>query len=424
MGRNMSRRAVRVLCLASAVLVTAAAVRADDWPQWRGPNRDGISKETGLLKKWPAEGPKLLWQLNDVGDGYSTPAVVGERLYLMGNKGPADEFVRALNAADGKPVWQTRVGKVGPNTPAMNYPGARSTPAVDGASIYALGSDGDLVCLETASGKVVWQKNLRKEFGGKPGNWAYAESPLVDGDVVACTPGGADATIVALNKKTGDVVWKSAVPSGDEAAYSSIIVVEAAGVRQYVTFLQKGLVGVDAKSGKFLWRYEQTVKGSPANIPTPVAQGEFVYSATARGGGGLIRLVDKGGQITPEQVYYNNKLPVAIGGAVVVNNFLYGASNQALMCVEFQTGNVKWTNRGVGAASVLFADGLLFLHGEGGDVALAEAKPDGYEERGSFTPPGSPDRGRSKAWAYPVVANGRLYIRDMGVLWCYDVKGQ
>jgi outer membrane protein assembly factor BamB len=207
-------RLYTAVLLGSWFTTMASAVRvafADDWPQWRGPNRDGISKESGLLKQWPAEGPKLLWQLSDVGDGYSTPAIVGERVYLMSNTGSADELVRALEA-DGKEVWATRVGKVGPNVPAMNYPGARSTPTVDGPSMYALGSDGDLVCLKTASGEVVWQKNLRTDFGGKPGSWAYSESPLVDGDVVVCTPGGAEATIVALNKRTGDVVWKSAVP--------------------------------------------------------------------------------------------------------------------------------------------------------------------------------------------------------------------
>lgn len=403
------------------VLLAATGVMADDWPQWRGPSRDGISKETGLLKQWPEQGPKLLWQVKDLGEGYSTPSVVGERLYVMANKGMQDEFVKALSVKDGKELWSRRVGKVGPNE-GPQYPAARSTPTVDGDLLYALGSDGDLVCLEAATGQVRWQKNLRTDFGGQPGNWAYAESPLVDGDVVVVTPGGKDATLVALNKKTGDVVWKSAVPGGEEAGYASVIVVEAGGAKQYVQFLQKGLVGIDAKTGKFLWRYDQTAQDSPANIPTPVARDGYIYSASSRGGGGLVRLKVDGGKVGAEQVYFSKKLPTAIGGAVLVGDHLYG-TGQVMMCVDFKTGDVKWTERGVGAASLLFADGRLYVHGEGGEVALVEATPEGYRERGRFEPPNLPERGRgAKAWAYPALANGRLYIRDAGMLWCYDVK--
>jgi outer membrane protein assembly factor BamB len=278
------------------------------------------------------------------------------------------------------------------------------------------------VDLET--GKIRWQKSLRSDFGGKPGMWAYSESPLVDGEKVVCTPGGADATIVALDKKSGDVVWKSAVPGGDEAAYASIVPVEVGGVKQYAQFLAKGLVGVDAKTGKFLWRYKKTADGSPANIPTPVAAEGFVYSAAGKSGGGLVKLADSDGAISAEQVYFSPKLPTAIGGAVKVGDYLYGASSKAMSCVNFVTGDIRWTERGIGAASVCYADGRLYLHGENGEVALVEATPDEYHEKGRFTPPDSPDRGRSKAWAYPVVANGRLYIRDMGKLWCYDISAK
>src|SRR5436190_14275757 len=272
------------------VLALTSAARADDWPQWRGPDRDGISKEKGLLKQWPEGGPKLLWQVNNAGGGYSTPAVVGERFYLISSQGEADESVQARNVADGKVAWSVRIGKVGPNNRSMNYPGSRSTPTVVGDVLYALGSDGNLACMATSDGKVRWKKSLRGDFGGKPGQWAYAESPLVDGDAVVCTPGGSSATMVALKKNSGEVIWKCAVPGGDAAAYSSTVVMQAGGVKQYVTFLGKGVVGVDAKTGKFLWRYEQTAQGSPANIPTPVAKGGYVYSATARGGGGMVKI--------------------------------------------------------------------------------------------------------------------------------------
>jgi outer membrane protein assembly factor BamB len=406
-----------------ALLVTglfASNLQADDWPQWRGPQRNGISKETGLLKQWPKEGPKLLWQRKDLGSGYSTPSVIGDRLYLISNQGMDNESLHALSVKDGKEIWATRLGKVGPNE-GPQYPGSRSTPTIDGQSLYTLGSDGDLVCAETSSGKIRWQKNFRSDFGGKPGKWAYSESPLVDGDAVVCTPGGSSATLVALNKKNGDLIWKGAVAGGDEAAYASIIVSEAGGVKQYVQFLEKGVVGVDAKTGKFLWRYDKTAQGSPANIPTPVADKDYVYTATGRGGGGLIKLKAEGGKFEVEQIYFTPKLPTAIGGAVKLGEYFYGTTGQGLLCAEFLTANVKWQERAVGAGSLLYADGYLYVHGENGDVALVEASPDSYREKGRFTPLEQPDRGRSKAWAYPVVANGRLYIRDWTSLWCYDV---
>jgi outer membrane protein assembly factor BamB len=293
---------------------------------------------------------------------------------------------------------------------------------VDGELTYALGSDGDLACVETASGKERWRKSLRADFGGKPGAWAYAESPLIDGDVLVCTPGGAEATLVALNKKTGAVIWKSAVPGGDEAGYASVVIVEAGGVKQYVQFLQNGLVGVDAKTGKFLWRYGKTAEGSPANIPTPVAHDGLVYSGSGRAGGGLVRLKADRGAVTAEEVYFEKNLPTAIGGAVLLGGNLYGTNGKGLMCVEFATGKVRWQDRCVGAGSVCCADGRLYVHGENGEAALVEATPEAYREKGRFTPPGQPERGQSRAWAYPVVANGRLYLRDLGVLWCYDVK--
>jgi outer membrane protein assembly factor BamB len=411
--------AVLILGMMAAGMVTLSLC-ADDWPQWRGPDRNGLSQETGLLKEWPEGGPKVLWQLKEIGSGYSTPAVVGERLYLMSNEGMDDEFVLALAVKDGQKVWSTRVGKVGPNQ-GPQYPGSRSTPTVDGDFIYALGSDGDLACLELETGKVRWQKNLRAEFGGQPGSWAYAESPLIDGDALVCTPGGSDATLVSLNKKNGEVIWKSSVPGGDQAAYASVIVVETAGVRQYVQFLQKGLVGVEAKSGKFLWRYDQTAQGSPANIPTPVARDGYVYSAT-RGGGGLVQLKGTPDNISAEQVYFGSKMPNSIGGAVLVGGYLYGTAGQTLLCVEFTTGELKWEERSAAPGSICHADGRLYLHAENGDLALVEATPEGYRERGRFTPPDQPERpGGAKAWTYPVIADGRLFIRDLGTLRCYDV---
>jgi outer membrane protein assembly factor BamB len=410
-----------ILGSALAFLCVSQVVnRADDWPQWRGPHRDGISQEKGLLKEWPKEGPKQLWAAKNLGAGYSTPSVVGSTVYLLGNEGLENESIKALSAEKGETLWSTRLGKVGNPNQKPAYPGARSTATVDRQMIYALGSDGDLVCLDK-SGKVKWQKNVRSEFRGQPGVWAYSESPLVDGNSVVVTPGGAEATMVALNKNTGEVIWKSAIPGGEQAAYASIVTAEIGGKKQYVQFLQKGVVGVEAKSGAFLWRYDRVAQGSPANIPTPVVFGNYVYASTGRGGGGLIKLNTEGAKIEPEAVYHETKVPTAIGGAVKIGDYLYGTS-QSLLCLEFMSGNQKWEDRGVGAGSICYADGRLYLHGENGEVALVEATPEGYREKGRFTPADAPSRGPSKAWAYPAVSNGRLYIFDSGTLYCYDIK--
>jgi outer membrane protein assembly factor BamB len=393
-----------------------------DWPQWRGPQRTGVSTETGLFREWPREGPKLIWQVRDIGHGYSTPSVVGTRIYLLSNKGLDNEFVQALSVQDGKPVWTTRLGNVGNPNQNPPYPAARSTPTIDGELLYALSSDGDLAVLETVTGKIRWQKNIRKEFGGQAGEWAYAESPLIDGDVLVVTPGGAEATLLALNKKNGAMIWKSAVPGGDAAGYASAIVVNGGGRKQYVQFLSKGVVGVDARTGKFLWRYAEAAKG-PAQMATPVARGEYVYAAANRIGGGLVRLKASPNGVDAEQVYFTRGLPNNIGGSVLVDDHLYGTTLEGLVAAEFLSGKVKWQEKSIGVSSIAYADGLLYLHGENGEVALVEASPDGFREKGRFTPPEAPKPGNAgeKSWAYPVVANGKLYIRDGGTLWAYSV---
>ena len=428
-SRLLASVAALFVCLSTASVMTpsGAAAPPADWPQWRGPERDGTSKEGGLLKQWPAGGPKLLWQVNDIGDGYSTPVVVGSRIYLMSNRGMDNEFVQALSTQDGKVIWTTRVGNVGNPDQNPPYAKARSTPTVDGDLLYALGSDGDLVCLEAKSGKVRWQKNVRKEFGGQPGEWAYAESPLVDGDLVVVTPGGAEATLAALNKKTGATVWKSAVPGGDPAGYASAVAVQGGGRRQYVQLLSKGMVGVDAKTGQFLWRYKDVAKG-PAQYFTPVVRDGHVYCGALGIGGGLVRLKPEAGGVVAEQVYYERGLPNGIGGAVVVGQHLYGTEvGQKLVAAEFATGKVKWQAKDFGWGSVAAADGHLYVHLVNGDFVLVEANPEAFREKGRLTPPNQPKKKQAgqfaeMSFAYPVIANGRLYIRDLGSLWVYDIR--
>ncbi len=414
----------RITTLASLLFAGFVCNHGNDWPQWRGPHRNGVSEETGLLKEWPTGGPKLLWKITDAGNGYSTPAVVGNRLYLLGNEGLDNEFVAALSTEDGKRIWTSKLGKVGSPNQKPSFPAARSTPTVDGDLIFALGSDGDIACLETATGKIRWQKHLRTDFGGKPGVWAYAESPLIDGDTVVCTPGGTDATLIALNKKTGEVIWKAASPEGDAAGFASPISFDAGGTKEYVQLVEKGLIGVDAKTGKIAWKYSKPTSKYGANIPTPLVSQDMIYVGSAGTGGGAVRIKGKDGSMEAEQLYFEAKLPTAIGGSVKLGDYLYGTTGQALLCANFKTGEIKWENRSIGTASLCFADGRLYLHGENGEVALVDPSPDEYREKGRFTPAEQPKHGNpmEKAWAYPVVANGHLYIRDHGNVWCYNVK--
>jgi outer membrane protein assembly factor BamB len=413
----------RVVFAVVATVMFAVPAVADDWPQFRGPGRVSISQEKGLLKSWPTEGPKLLWQAKDVGFGYGSVAVAGGRVFLIGNRGMEEEFVAALDAKDGRLLWTTKLGKVGNPKQFPNVAGARSTPTVDGATLYALSSDGDLVSVEAATGKGRWRKNLRTDFGGKPGFWAYAESPLVDGNRVIVTPGGPGAALVALDKNNGATVWKAAVPGDDVAGYSSAVVGKIGEVRQVVAFIGKGLVGIEADTGKFLWRYDKTTDGMGANATTPIVGGDHVYSSSGTGGG-LVLVKSKTTATTADPIYFAKKAPTALGGSVKVGDCLYGTTGASLLCTEYMTGQVKWSDRSIGAASILHADGRLYLHGENGEVALVEATPEGYRELGRFTPPDPPTRAvPSKAWNYPAISNGRLYLRDLGVLWVYDIRG-
>jgi outer membrane protein assembly factor BamB len=406
----------RLVPCALTLLVLTAAAPAADWPQFRGPERDNVSKETGLLKSWPKDGPPLEWEAKGLGGGFSSLSVAGDHIYTLGNKGDKS-FVVALERDGGKVAWTGEVGRSGGNLGC--------TPTVDGDRVYALGQEGDLVCLDVKDGKRVWHHNLLKEFKGSYGGWHYCESPLVDGDRVIVTPGGADATLAAFDKKTGDTVWKCAVPAKHhEAGYSSVVIATVGGVKQYVQLFNGGLVGVST-DGRVLWTYEK-LGPNTANIPTPVVLKDEILAVAGYGkGGALLKLKADGKDVSAEEVYFKRELTNKHGGVVVVGDYVYGdTDDQGLpYCIEVKTGKVKWKrdrkqSKGEGSASVTYADGRLYFHYENGVVALVEASPEGYKEVGSFAVP----KKEGAAWAHPVVAGGRLYLREGDRLYCDAVR--
>lgn len=390
----------------------AAAGAVGDWPTWRGAQRDGLSQETGLMKEWPEAGPKLLWKAEGLGEGYTTPSVVGNLIFSMGNK-DGKEFVMALDkTAEGKIVWETPLGAV--RNGGGGYPGPRSTPTVDGKFVYTLGLNGDLACLEAATGKGVWKHDLVGEYGGKVPNWGYSESVLIDGPLVLCTPGGDKATIAAFQKTTGKPAW--AAPVKDTPGYSSLVPCEINGVKQYVQFTSSGVVAVSAKDGSPLWNYKNPANGT-ANISTPIVSGNMVFAASGYGTGGGLAEIGKAGV---REVYFTKDMKNHHGGVLLIGDCIYGSNDPGLLvCLDFKSGTVKWSDREPGKCSLAFAEGLLYCRSENGPVTLVEASPEGYKKKGRFD---QPNRSGNPAWPHPVISGGKMYLRDQDVLLCYDIS--
>jgi outer membrane protein assembly factor BamB len=413
-------RCLLVLSIVSCCCLAPANVRAEDWPQWRGPNRDGKSADTGLLKEWPVGGPKLAWKATGLGTGLSNMSVATGRLFTMGDNGDAG-YVMALAPADGRILWATKVGAAGSTDPAeWNHPGPRCTPTVSGDLVFALNAFGEMICVTAADGKEQWRKDFRKDFGGKPPTWGYSESPLVDGEQVVVTPGGSQGAMVALDGKTGRVLWQSR-DFTDEAHYSSIVPADIGGVRQYVQLTAASVVGICAKDGSVLWKAAR--KGSVAVIPTPVVAGNLVYVTSGYGAGSqLFKVTADAGKFSVEQVYTNRAMANHHGGVVKVGDFLYGYSDsKGLACQNFQTGEIVWSEKEkIKKCCVSYADGALYCREEeSGTMVLVDASPDGYKEKGRFA---QPDRAKEMAWPHPTIANGKLYLRDQDTLLCYDLK--
>lgn len=401
---------------ALATLMIAGMARAEeDWTQWRGPKRDGKSAETGLLKQWPEAGPASAWTIRGLGDGYSTVSLKGDKICTQGTQGDKS-VVFGLNRADGKTLWTTPLGA---NLDQDQGRGPRGTPTIDGDLLYALSEDGSLACLKLADGSVVWKMNILEKFGGKNTVWHMSESPLVDGDMLIVTPGGPDATVVALNKKDGETIWKSKGLS-DQAGYASCIVEDIEGIRTIMTFTGAAGVGVRAKDGLPMWSYRGAANGT-ANISTPVYhEGKAFFSSAYDTGCGLVALKRHGEVIDAEQIYFSREMKNHHGGMVFLDGHIYGFDDGILKCLKLDTGERVWQDRSVGKGSLVYADGMLFLLSEANVVGLCEATPKGYVEKGRFR---IEDQGRP-SWAHPVVCGGKLYIRNQGILSCYDVKAK
>jgi outer membrane protein assembly factor BamB len=412
----------------AASLVLAIVLAQAEWPQWRGPKRDGVSTDTGLLKQWPKEGPPRVWEAKGAGRGYSSLALTGGRIYTIGD-GPStasdkDEYLLCFDQATGRQLWKAKLGQAW-NSGQEDWQSSRSTPTVDGELLYALTAHGSLICLETAAGKERWRKSLQRDFNGSKGDsWGYSESPLVDGNMLVCTPGGDKSTLVCLNKKTGAKVWSTVVPNDRGAGHASIVITEIGKVRVYVTTTAGGAIGVRATDGKFLWSYP--IDKTTAVIPTPIIKGDLVFFSVGYGrGGALLRQVPTAeGGVKMEAVYdLNKELTNKHGGVVLVGDFLYGDtdSNGVPWCAELLTGKQRWKQRGSGrgSAAITYADGHLYIRFDNGQMVLAKASPDGYQETGSFEIPHGRDR---KSWSHPVVAAGKLFLREGDSLLCYDVK--
>ncbi len=410
---GLINRVLSVTLLLAFAAEGVARAEVADWPQFRGPGRDAVSTETGLLKEWPAGGPKLLWKATGIGGGFSSVSLVGDRIYTMGDD-KGGTHVLALERDGGKILWKTRVGEAGLH---KQYPGPRSTPTVDGDDVASLSQAGDVVMLNRADGKLRWSVSMTDQLGGQRPGWNYSESVLVDGDRVVCTPGGSNGLVAALDRKTGKVIWQTQSVT-DPAHYVSMIVAEVDSVRQYIQMSASTVLGIEPESGKVLWKASR--RGKTAVVPSPVYADNEVYTTSGYGVGCNAFSVKKAGDgFEAKQIYADKIIANHHGGVLKVGDCIYGYSDAGgWTCQDFKTGKVIWQNKGVGKGAVVYADGMLYCRSEKGPVALVEATPEAYREKGRFN---QPDRSDANSWPYPVVAGGKLYLRDQDVLLCYEV---
>ena len=412
--------AVRICSSVLAVSLSAAVAWSADWPGWRGPNRDGKSAETGLLKQWPQGGPKLLWKASGIGKGFSSMAVVGDMVYTAGDVG--NQMVVFALDGNGQVKWRAAHDAAW----TKSHAGSRSTPTIDNGNLYILSGNGKIGCYDAASGQAKWARHAR-DFGGSPHGWGYAESVLILDDLAIFTPGG-ERCIVALNKKTGEPVWTT---KGWKAApqYSSNYAFQHDGHTFVANGTHEGIACIYPKNGNLLW-YNAFSAHNTANCPTPVYADGHVFWANGYGKGGICLKVNvQGNNVTATEAWKTRDMVCHHGGYIVHEGYIYGNNgggcnrggcNGGWACLDLKTGRTMWKTQGPGKGSLCFADGMLYLFGEtGGRAGLATCSPEGMEMRGQFSVQGS-----GPSWAHPVVANGRLYLRYDTNLYCYDVKAR
>jgi outer membrane protein assembly factor BamB len=410
-------RSLLVACF-SLFLSTNLAF-AEDWSQWRGPDRTNRSNERGLLQEWPEEGPPLRWIYENAGMGYSGPAIVAGRLFTLGTRDD-QEILLALDADTGEEIWVAPIGGVLQN----NWgDGPRGTPTVDGDQIYVLSGPGNLACIQTDDGRMVWQRNLR-EFGGRAPNWGYCESVLIDGPNVVCTPGGSEGAVLALDKMTGERIWQSKEFT-DGAQYASLTIAETGETRQYIQLTKTNLVGIRAEDGSVAWTADFPGQGAAAVIPTPLFQNNQVFASAGYGVG--CRLVELEPNGEAREIYANKNMKNQHGGMVLLEDRVYGYSdNIGWVCLDWDTGEIIWRERdALEKGALTYADGRFYCLGEQrGEVALIEATDEGWSERGRFQlePQSSIRSNRGAIWTHPVVSHGKLYLRDQDLIYCYDIK--
>jgi len=400
---------------------------AEDWPTFRGAQRKAVTSDTNLMQSWPEEGPKLIWETTGAGRGYASFAVAGERIFTLGDglstASDKDEYLTCFDRQTGKQLWATKTGPAWEEMKA-DWHSSRSTPTVDGEMVYVVAPKGVLVACNAADGSEVWRKNLVDEIGGKKDDpWGYSESVLIDGDKVICTPGGDKATMVALNKTDGQVIWTCVRPGDIGAGHASIVVSEVGSNRVYVQTTGSGAIGVSAKDGQMLWSYP--ISKTTAVIPTPIVRDDYVFFSVGYGQGGALlqQVEDASGKVMIKEIYgLNTKLGNKHGGVILMGDYLYGDADDrgTPFCADLMTGEQKWQGRGPGKGSavVIGGDDMLYIQFQDGVMALVKADPTNYSVVSKFKIPGSGDR---PSWAHPVIVDGRLYVRSQDRILCYDI---
>ena len=394
------------LMTAGAAAICCAADSAAPWPFWLGPNHDGKSVDTGLLKQWPAGGPKLLWQADGIGPGYSSVAVGADAVYVDGDAG--GNFTLFAYDLAGKSLWSSVLGKSWNG----DHAGARSSPVLDAGNVYVISGDGAILCSSAKTGEKKWSHTM-KEFGGSPGGWGYAESVLIDGDLAIVTPGGAKC-VVALNKTTGQAVWASAGFKAG-ANYSSAIDFTFEGNHEIVQGTVGGLLSVNPANGAVLWSNNFSA-GNVANCPSPAYADGYVFWANGYGKGGICMKLSADGKAA--KAWTTRDMDCHHGGYIIDKGYIYGNNGGGWACLDLKTGEKKWSDAGVGKGSLCYADGMLYLFSENGGVCgLANCSPEKLQMTGKLTV-----KGNGPSWAHPVVAGGKLYLRYDTHLYCFDVK--